>query len=160
MPMYGWYGVAWGVASVVAMQILEGFLIPDVPISRDSRVLRYAIFPGVIGLGLGLLAAFGAVLAGAVWGDHCSPISDTTILSSTGASCNVITHVMTQLPYAISGAVIALLGYAVFAATGSGWLGFVAVLVGLVVVAILGKTVLQRLEDEIPEEEQAERSLS
>ena len=59
MPMYGWYGVAWGVASVVAMQILEGFLIPDVPISRDSRVLRYAIFPGVIGLGLGLLAAFG-----------------------------------------------------------------------------------------------------
>lgn len=107
-----------------------------------------------------LLAAFGAVLAGAVWGDHCSPISDTTILSSTGASCNVITHVTTQLPYAIAGAVVALLGYCVFALTTSTLMGLLAVLVGLVIVAILGKTVLTRLEDEIPEEEQAERSLT
>ncbi|MCH2105394.1 MAG: hypothetical protein MK291_01980 [Planctomycetes bacterium] len=59
MPMYGWYGVAWGVAFVVAIQLLEGVLMPDVPVSRDSRVIRYAIFPGVIGLGLGFLAAFG-----------------------------------------------------------------------------------------------------
>ena len=105
-----------------------------------------------------LLAAFGAVLAGAVWGDHCSPISDTTILSSTGASCNVITHVTTQLPYAISGAVIALLGYVAFAATGSGWIGFGVLLVGVVAFTLLGKTVLQRLEDEIPDEDQASRA--
>lgn len=107
-----------------------------------------------------LLPAFGAVLAGAVWGDHCSPISDTTILSSTGAACNVITHVTTQLPYAIAGAVISLVGYATFALTTSGWAGFAAVLVGLAVFAVLGKTVLQRLEDEIPEEDQAERAVS
>lgn len=48
-----------------------------------------------------------AVLAGAVWGDHCSPISDTTILSSTGSGATVITHVTTHLPYAISAAVMA-----------------------------------------------------
>ncbi len=59
LPIYGWYGVAWGVAFVVAIQILEGILMPDVPLSRDSRVLRYAIFPGPIGLGLGFLAGFG-----------------------------------------------------------------------------------------------------
>lgn len=107
-----------------------------------------------------LLAAFGAVLAGAVWGDHCSPISDTTILSSTGAACNVITHVTTQLPYAIVGAVVSLIGYAVFAATGSGWVGFAAVLAGIAAFAVIGKMVLQRLEDEIPEDEQAQRSLT
>ncbi len=102
-----------------------------------------------------LLAAFGAVLAGAVWGDHCSPISDTTILSSTGASCNVITHVTTQLPYAVLGAVVALLGYVVFALTLSTWLGLVAVLAGLAVVAVLGKVVATRLEEEVPEHERA-----
>ena len=47
-----------------------------------------------------LLPALAAVLAGAVFGDHCSPISDTTILSSTGAGSNHIDHVVTQLPYA------------------------------------------------------------
>src|SRR5690606_34379494 len=47
-----------------------------------------------------LLPALAAVLAGAVFGDHCSPISDTTILSSTGAGSHHIDHVMTQLPYA------------------------------------------------------------
>ena len=66
-----------------------------------------------------LLPAFGAVLAGAVFGDHCSPISDTTILSSTGSGANIITHVTTQLPYALAGALFALFGYVIFAATGS-----------------------------------------
>ena len=52
-----------------------------------------------------------AVLAGAVWGDHCSPISDTTILSSLAAQCDHIDHVRTQLPYALTvGAVALLLG--------------------------------------------------
>lgn len=47
-----------------------------------------------------MLPMLAAVLAGAVFGDHCSPISDTTILSSTGANCHHIDHVITQLPYA------------------------------------------------------------
>jgi Na+/H+ antiporter NhaC len=53
----------------------------------------------------------GAVLAGAVYGDHCSPISDTTILSSTGASCHHIDHVATQFPYATTVAAVSFVGY-------------------------------------------------
>src|SRR5699024_211634 len=60
-----------------------------------------------------LLPMLAAVLAGAVFGDHCSPISDTTILSSTGSSCHHIDHVMTQLPYAVLSAGFAGLGYLV-----------------------------------------------
>ncbi len=52
------------------------------------------------GAGWLLVPALGATLAGSVYGDHCSPISDTTILASTGASCRHISHVETQLPYA------------------------------------------------------------
>jgi len=48
-----------------------------------------------------LLGAVSAVLAGAIWGDHCSPISDTTVLSSTAAACDHMDHVRTQLPYAM-----------------------------------------------------------
>jgi len=58
-----------------------------------------------------LYSSVSAVLAGAVWGDHCSPISDTTVLSSVASGCNHIEHVRTQLPYAlIVGAVGLLLG--------------------------------------------------
>ena len=53
-----------------------------------------------------LFVGISACLAGAVCGDHCSPISDTTIMSSAGAQCDHINHVSTQLPYAISVAVI------------------------------------------------------
>ena len=53
-----------------------------------------------------------AVLTGAIFGDHCSPISDTTIMSSMGAGCDHISHVRTQMPYALSvAAVTVLFGY-------------------------------------------------
>ena len=54
-----------------------------------------------------------ACLAGAVCGDHCSPISDTTIMASTGAQCDHVNHVSTQLPYAMSVAAISFIGYLV-----------------------------------------------
>ncbi|MCK0113355.1 Na+/H+ antiporter NhaC family protein [Ornithinimicrobium sp. F0845] len=104
-----------------------------------------------------LLPAFGAVLAGAVFGDHCSPISDTTILSSTGSGANVMTHVTTQLPYALVSAAIALLGYVVFALTINGLVGLLATLGFLALGALAAKTLLTPLEEEIPTEEQAER---
>jgi Na+/H+ antiporter NhaC len=66
-----------------------------------------------------LLATLSAVLAGAVFGDHCSPISDTTILSSTGAGSNHMDHVLTQLPYALTAAAIGAVGYIVIGFTGS-----------------------------------------
>ena len=47
-----------------------------------------------------MYSAIACVLAGAVWGDHCSPISDTTVLSSIASGCDHIEHVRTQLPYA------------------------------------------------------------
>ena len=59
-----------------------------------------------------IIVATSAVLTGAIFGDHCSPISDTTILSSMGAGCNHIDHVRTQMPYAIFVAVITIVfGY-------------------------------------------------
>ena len=59
-----------------------------------------------------VIVATSAVLTGAIFGDHCSPISDTTILSSMGAGCNHIDHVRTQMPYAIFVAVITIVfGY-------------------------------------------------
>ncbi|MCM2680801.1 Na+/H+ antiporter NhaC family protein [Echinimonas agarilytica] len=66
-----------------------------------------------------MLPMLAAVLAGAVFGDHCSPISDTTILSSTGAGCDHIEHVRTQLPYAMLVAGISAIGYAVLGISGS-----------------------------------------
>ena len=59
------------------------------------------------------IVSISACMAGAVCGDHCSPISDTTIMASAGAQCNHVNHVSTQLPYAISVAVISFLTYLV-----------------------------------------------
>ena len=64
-----------------------------------------------------LLATVGGVLAGAVFGDHCSPISDTTILSSQACGCDHIAHVITQLPYALTMATVAI----VFGTLPIGW---------------------------------------
>lgn len=55
-----------------------------------------------------MLATFGSVLAGAIFGDHCSPISDTTVLSSQSSSCDHVAHVVTQLPYATAVAVVCI----------------------------------------------------
>ncbi|QFU23650.1 Na+/H+ antiporter NhaC family protein [Shewanella eurypsychrophilus] len=73
-----------------------------------------------------MLPMLAAVLAGAVFGDHCSPISDTTILSSTGANCHHIDHVITQLPYALIVAGISLVGYTVLGFTESLMAGLAA----------------------------------
>ena len=59
--------------------------------------------------GLTTVISLGAVLDGAIFGDHCSPISDTTIMSSIASSCDLIEHVRTQLPYSLFVAVLALL---------------------------------------------------
>ena len=62
-----------------------------------------------------LIIGMSACLAGAVCGDHCSPISDTTIMSSAGAQCNHLNHVSTQLPYAITVAAISFVMYLIAA---------------------------------------------
>ena len=52
-------------------------------------------------------------MAGAVYGDHCSPISDTTIMASAGANCNHVSHVSTQLPYATTVAAVSAISYVI-----------------------------------------------
>lgn len=95
-----------------------------------------------------LLPALAAVLAGAVFGDHCSPISDTTILSSTGAGSHHIDHVMTQLPYALTSATISAVGYVVLGFTGSVLLGVMTVLIMMpITVIVFRQTTLKTLTE-------------
>lgn len=68
-----------------------------------------------------LLITVAATLAGAVCGDHCSPISDTTIMASTGAQCDHINHVSTQLPYALTVAAVSAVNY-ILAAVIQNWM--------------------------------------
>ena len=72
-----------------------------------------------------ILLAVGATLAGSIYGDHCSPISDTTILASAGGCCDHIKHVSTQLPYASLVAGICLVGYLIAALTVTPWIPLV-----------------------------------
>ncbi|MEG0721423.1 MAG: Na+/H+ antiporter NhaC family protein, partial [Lachnospiraceae bacterium] len=77
-----------------------------------------------------MIISVSAVLAGAVYGDHVSPISDTTVMSSAGAQCNHINHVTTQMQYAAVVAVICVIGY-IIAGIVKNWvitLGFSAIL--------------------------------
>ena len=88
------------------------------------------------------LVAIGATLGGAVYGDHVSPISDTTILSSAGAQCNHLRHVATQIPYATLVMIVCFVGYVIAGFTKSPWISL-ALGVALIVIAVL---VLTRME--------------
>ena len=92
-----------------------------------------------------LLTAIGSVLGGSVWGDHCSPISDTTVLASTCAGCNHIQHVVTQMPYCVVGGACAVVGYLVAGFTaGNLLLTWVSALVVLVITLIVLKQMTNR----------------
>lgn len=70
--------------------------------------------PMAVGMDANVALAVGAVISGGVFGDHCSPISDTTIISSLASDCDVVEHVKTQLPYAFISGAIALILFVVF----------------------------------------------
>lgn len=100
----------------------------------------FAIFlpisiPLALAVGVPMGAAVGVVMSGGIFGDHCSPISDTTILSSMGASCDHMDHVRTQLPYALMVALSSGIGYLVAGLTGGPWVGLI-VSVGLMIAFI------------------------
>ena len=69
-----------------------------------------------------LFVGISACLAGAVCGDHCSPISDTTIMASAGANCNHVDHVSTQLPYAITVAAISFVCFIIAGFLPNAWI--------------------------------------
>ena len=77
-----------------------------------------AVFPS----GELMVISVSACLAGAVCGDHCSPISDTTIMASAGADCNHIAHVNTQLPYALLVAAVSFVGYIIAGFVQNVWI--------------------------------------
>lgn len=79
----------------------------------------------------------GAILAGAVCGDHISPISDTTILSSAGAQCKHIDHVATQMPYALTVALCASVGYILSGITGNGYIGLAGAAISLALAMVI-----------------------
>ncbi len=110
-------GTSWGV-----MGILMPLVIPLAWTSMQ--------FQGLEGANHLLYASVSAVLAGAVMGDHASPISDTTVLSSAAASCDHIEHVRTQVPYVLSAGAISITMGSVPSAFGVPW--WVCLIVGAV----------------------------
>lgn len=81
-----------------------------------------------------MIISMSACMAGAVCGDHCSPISDTTIMASAGAQCDHVTHVSTQLPYAILAAAVSFVTYIVVGFVKTAW---IALPVGIVLMLIV-----------------------
>ena len=125
-------GSSWGTMAILYPLMLPAtwLITQDNGLDYDSSML---IFYNVVA----------CVLTGSVLGDHCSPISDTTILSSLASSCNHIEHVRTQLPYALTVGAVAILAGTIPAAYGvSSYILFPAGLLMLfVLVLILGKKV-------------------
>ncbi len=82
------------------------------------------------------------VLTGAIFGDHCSPISDTTILSAMGAGCSLIDHVDTQLWYALTIAAVVVIGYIIVGLGVNVWITLLITMTMLVgVLLVIGKKV-------------------
>ncbi|MGF1723962.1 Na+/H+ antiporter NhaC family protein [Photobacterium nomapromontoriensis] len=120
-------GKELGTAAYIAEQAQSGFpywLVPAVAFLL-SAIISFAtgsswgtfaimmplVIPTAIAIDAPLYASIGAVLSGGLFGDHCSPISETTILSSTGAGCDQFEHFRTQLPYALLNGSIALVSF-------------------------------------------------
>ncbi|MGM0900369.1 MAG: Na+/H+ antiporter NhaC family protein [Bacillota bacterium] len=101
--------------------------------------------PMAVGLDAHLLVCIAAVLSGGMFGDHTSPISDTTLLSSTGAGADHIDHVKTQLPYAILNATVTFIGFIVAGITGSAWTLLLAIALLVMAVLLLSKMDKKRL---------------
>ncbi|AKS41989.1 Na+/H+ antiporter NhaC family protein [Wenzhouxiangella marina] len=125
-------GSSWGTMAILVplMLPLTWTLMQGAGMSDPSDLaIIYAVVAGILG--------------GAVWGDHCSPISDTTILSSMASQCDHVEHVRTQLPYALFAGFVALLIGALPAGFGAPFwlllpLGALVLVIGM---RLIGKTV-------------------
>ena len=104
-----------------------------------------------------VIATLSSVLSGSIFGDHCSPISDTTIMSSMASGSDHIDHVKTQIPYALVGALFAIIGYLIIGLVPWDYSFIISLVVGFVgiifFVRTFGKSVKE--EDMICEEEEA-----
>ncbi|MCF7935419.1 MAG: sodium:proton exchanger [Synergistales bacterium] len=156
--------LAWSLGSVckslgtasyivsITQGTLPGWMVPalvfaagaGISFSTGSSWGTFAILmplaiPMASALGAPLYASIGAVLSGGLFGDHCSPISDTTVLSSMGAACDHIDHVKTQLPYALTVGLASIIAYIIVGFTGTSAILGVALLLTVLLVTIFGK---------------------
>lgn len=113
-------GTSWGTFGIL------------IPIVTDVFSADLANVSGTGDIPAMVIICISACLAGAVCGDHCSPISDTTIMASTGAQCDHVNHVSTQLPYAFTVAAVCIVGYLI-----SGFIQNVFVVLGVSVLLML-----------------------
>ena len=107
--------------------------------------IAIAMFPGTDKLEM-MIISVSAVLAGAVCGDHVSPISDTTVMSSAGAQSNHLNHVTTQMQYAAVVAIVCVVGYIIAGVSQSWWIALGSSLVILLVVLTVMKRVFAARE--------------
>lgn len=113
-------GTSWGTFGIL------------IPIVTDVFSADLANVSGTGNVPTMVIICISACLAGAVCGDHCSPISDTTIMASTGAQCDHVNHVSTQLPYAFTVASVCVIGYLI-----SGFIQNVFVVLGISIALML-----------------------
>ncbi|MCR5236363.1 MAG: Na+/H+ antiporter NhaC family protein [Lachnospiraceae bacterium] len=104
------------------------------------------VFPLESGNPLAIICV-SACMAGAVCGDHCSPISDTTIMSSAGAQCDHIAHVSTQLPYAVTAAVVSAITYIIAGLVGNPVISLVIGLVVMIAGILIARNIMAKKEE-------------
>lgn len=95
-----------------------------------------------------MIISISACMAGAVCGDHCSPISDTTIMASAGAQCEHVNHVTTQLPYAATAAVVSFFSYIIAGFVQSAWIALPIAIALMVVTMFVIRAVNGVLKEE------------
>ncbi|MDI3481545.1 MAG: tetracycline resistance efflux pump [Tepidanaerobacteraceae bacterium] len=101
---------AWAVP--VTIFLISAFIAFSTGTSWGTWAIMIPIvIPLAVAMKMDILCCIAPVLSGGVFGDHCSPISDTTIMSSTGGACPHIEHVNTQLPYALTAAITSAVGF-------------------------------------------------
>ena len=94
-----------------------------------------------------MIISMSACMAGSVCGDHCSPISDTTIMSSAGAQCNHLNHVSTQLPYALTCAAVSAVTYVIAGLTKNVWMSLLLGLMLLILVIYILSVKTKKVTD-------------
>ena len=95
-----------------------------------------------------MIISISACMAGAVCGDHCSPISDTTIMASAGAQCEHVNHVTTQLPYAVTAAAVSFISYIIAGFVQSAWIALPIAIALMVVTMFVIRAVNGVLKEE------------
>jgi len=174
-PLFGILIFAWALNGIVKDLRMGDYMISALGDTMDIRVLPFVsfilsglmslfigssfatmtlMFPLIVPLALEIsnydqeatIAVMGTILAGSVWGDHCSPMSDTTILSSMSTGCDHNDHVATQLPYAVFVAFFST----IFGDLCVGYMGFEYPIIGIVLGIFLMTTCTMLISTRVP----------